>query len=188
MIAEATPIEGAYVMRLEKVTDERGFFARTFCVDEFAAAGIEETFVQQSMARNSCRGTLRGMHLQIAPYTEAKYVRCVRGRIFDAIVDLRPQSSSFRATFALELDGERGDAIFIPAGCAHGYQTLVDETDVLYAMSHRYVRRAGRSIRWDDPHLGIAWPIRPPILSRKDAEAPLLEEFLSEAQHEVERV
>lgn len=179
MIAEATPIEGAYVMRLEKVTDERGFFARTFCVDEFAAAGIDQTFLQQSLARNTRRGTLRGMHLQIAPYTEAKYVRCIRGRIFDAIVDLRPASPTYRATFAIELDDERGDAIFIPAGCAHGYQTLVDGTDVLYAMSHRYVKGAGRSIRWDDPALEIAWPLRPPILSEKDAVASTLEEFLS---------
>lgn len=179
MIAEATPIDGAYVMRLEKLVDERGFFARTFCVDEFADAGIDAVFVQQSLARNTRRGTLRGMHLQTAPYMEAKYVRCVRGRIFDAIVDLRPQSPSYRRTFAIELDDEGGDAIFIPAGCAHGYQTLVDRADVLYAMSHRHVKGAGCSIRWNDPALGIAWPIAPPILSEKDAAASTLEEFLT---------
>jgi dTDP-4-dehydrorhamnose 3,5-epimerase len=181
VIFEPTPIVGAYVIKLQPRSDERGFFARTFCIDEFAKHEIPVEFVQQSLARNAKRGTLRGMHLQLPPHAESKYVRCVRGRIFDAIVDLRPESSSYGVTFTIELDAERGDALFVPAGCAHGYQTLVDNVDVLYAMSRRYAPEAARSIRWDDPELALPWPIRPPILSDADRTAPLLKEFVAEA-------
>lgn len=178
---DPAPIAGAWIVRLEPRRDERGFFARTFCVDEFESAGLPATFVQQSLARSTLRGTLRGMHLQLEPHAEDKYVRCVRGRIFDAIVDLRPQSKTFRRTFTLELDAESGDALFVPRGCAHGYQTLVDETDVFYAMSARYAAHAARAIRWDDPALAIAWPIPNPILSEADRHAPGLAAALAEA-------
>jgi dTDP-4-dehydrorhamnose 3,5-epimerase len=181
VIFEATPILGAYVVKLERHADDRGFFARTFCVDEFTSAGlVTAEFVQQSLARNMRRGILRGMHLQIAPHAEAKYIRCVRGSIFDAIFDVRPDSASYRTSFAIELNAENGDALFIPPGCAHGYQALQDGTDVLYAMSSRYAPDAARSVRWDDPELSIAWPIRSPLLSGSDASAPLLREFLVE--------
>lgn len=180
MIFEPAPVVGAFVVKLERRTDERGFFARTFCVDEFAQHDVPRAFVQQSLARNARRGTLRGMHLQLPPHAEDKYVRCVRGAIFEAIADLRPSSASYRATFTVELDAERGDALFVPAGCAHGYQTLVDDTDVLYAMSARYAPESGRSIRWDDPELALPWPIRPPVLSEGDRTAPLLKDFLAE--------
>jgi dTDP-4-dehydrorhamnose 3,5-epimerase len=180
VIFDATPIAGAFVVRLDLRKDDRGFFARTFCVDEFEAHGITEALVQQSLARSVRKGTLRGMHYQREPHAEAKYVRCVRGRVFDAVVDLRPQSSSFRGVFTVELDAARGDALFVPAGCAHGYQTLVDDTDVLYAMSSRYAPHAARAIRWDDPALGIAWPIPSPILSDADRHAPDLQTALAE--------
>jgi dTDP-4-dehydrorhamnose 3,5-epimerase len=180
MIFEPTPIAGAFVVRLEVRADERGFFARTFCVDEFEAAGIVTSFVQQSLARSTRRGTLRGMHFQCEPHGEDKFVRCTRGGIFDAIVDLRPNSPSFRRVFTVELDAVTGDALFVPRGCAHGYQTLEDETDVLYAMSSRYAPQAARAIRYDDPALAIAWPLSEPILSAADRSAPGLAAALAE--------
>ena len=174
------PIADAYLIRLDPRRDERGFFARTFCVDEFEAAGVPSRFVQQSLARNIARGTLRGMHMQLEPHGEDKYVRCVRGRIFDAIVDLRPKSKTFLSTFTVELDADDGDALFVPHGCAHGYQTLTDFTDVLYAMSSLYAPHAARAVRWDDPALAIAWPIPDPILSDADRHAPGLSAVLAE--------
>jgi dTDP-4-dehydrorhamnose 3,5-epimerase len=174
------PLAGAMLVRLERRTDERGFFARTFCVDEFAAAGIPAEFPQQSIARSMRAGTLRGMHLQLDPHAEAKYVRCTRGSIFDAIVDLRPESPTFRQTAAVTLDADGGDALFVPAGLAHGYQTLVDDTDVIYSMSSRYAPAAARSIRFDDPLMQIAWPLGNPIVSAADRDAPGLEQFLRE--------
>ena len=181
MTFDPVPIKGACIVRIERHLDERGFFARTFCVDEFEAAGLPAVFVQQSLARSVRRGTLRGLHMQLEPHGEDKFVRCVRGRIFDAIVDLRPKSDSFRATFTIELDAESGDALFVPRGCAHGYQTLADDTDVLYAMTSRYAPHAARTIRYDDPALAIAWPIADPILSDGDRHAPGLEAALAEA-------
>jgi dTDP-4-dehydrorhamnose 3,5-epimerase len=174
------PLGGAFLVRLVQQADPRGFFARTFCVDEFAAAGLPGDFPQQSLARSERAGTLRGMHLQLAPHAEDKYVRCVRGRIFDAIVDLRPDSPTHAQTYAVTLDARSGDALFVPAGFAHGYQTLDDDTDVLYAMSARYAPAAARSVRWNDPELKIAWPIRDPILSDADRGAPGLAVLVSE--------
>ena len=174
------PLAGAHLVRPELREDERGFFARTFCTDEFAAAGLPVDFPQQSMARSRRAGTLRGMHLQLDPHAEAKYVRCVRGRIFDAIVDLRPDSPTFRRSTSVELDETGADALFVPAGFAHGYQTLADDSDVLYAMSARYAPAAARSIRWNDPALGISWPIAQPVLSALDRDASGLAEFLRE--------
>jgi dTDP-4-dehydrorhamnose 3,5-epimerase len=174
------PVAGAMLVRLEPRRDERGFFARTFCVDEFAAAGLPADFPQQSMARSARAGTLRGMHLQLDPYAEAKYVRCMNGRIYDAIFDLRPDSPTFRQGTAVTLDALEGDALFVPAGFAHGYQTLVDDTDVIYAMSSRFAPAAARSIKYDDPLMNIAWPLADPIVSRADRDAPGLEAFLRE--------
>jgi dTDP-4-dehydrorhamnose 3,5-epimerase len=174
------PLAGAYLVRLDLRPDERGFFARSFCVDEFANAGLPVDFPQQSLARSRRAGTLRGLHLQLEPHAEDKYVRCVRGRIFDAIVDLRPASPTYLQTASVELNEESGDALFVPAGFAHGYQTLRDDTDVLYAMSARYAPAAARSIRWDDPALQIAWPIAEPVLSAADRDAPGLDAFLRE--------
>jgi len=174
------PLVGAYLVRLEQREDERGFFARTFCIDEFAEHGLPAEFPQQSLARSRRVGTLRGMHLQLEPHAEDKFVRCVRGRIFDAIVDLRPASATYLRSACVELDEENGDALLVPAGFAHGYQTLRDDTDVLYAMSARYAPAAARSIRWNDPALNIAWPIDAAILSDADRNAPGLEQFLRE--------
>jgi dTDP-4-dehydrorhamnose 3,5-epimerase len=174
------PLAGAFLVRLDLHTDERGFFARSFCVDEFAAAGLPVDFTQQSIAPSRRAGTLRGLHFQAAPHAEDKFVRCVRGAIFDAIVDLRPASATYLQTTSVRLDEEGGDALFVPAGCAHGYQTLQDDTDVLYAMSARYAPQAAGAIRWDDPELNIAWPIAAAILSENDRNAPGLQAFLRE--------
>jgi dTDP-4-dehydrorhamnose 3,5-epimerase len=179
VIFEELPVAGAFVVRLEARSDERGFFARTWCEDEFQSAGIDVSFVQQSIARTTTRGTLRGMHIQLPPHSEAKYVRCVAGSIFDAILDLRPESKTYLQSASVVVDALAGDAVYVPAGCAHGYLTLSDHTDVLYAMSARYAPQAARSILWSDPALGISWPSTVPMLSPADRQAPTLEVFLA---------
>jgi dTDP-4-dehydrorhamnose 3,5-epimerase len=173
-------LAGAFLIRLERREDTRGFFARSFCVDEFAARGLPADFPQQSLARSTRSGTLRGLHLQLEPHAEDKYVRCVRGRIFDVLVDLRPESPTFLRSCAVELDAEGGDAVFVPRRFAHGYQTLADGTDVIYAMSSRYAPAAARSLRWNEERLGIAWPIPEPILSDSDRAAGSLDALLPE--------
>ena len=174
------PLEGLYLIRLQPHPDQRGFFARAFCVDEFGAAGLPTDFPQHNIARSLRTGTLRGMHMQLAPYGEDKYVRCVNGRIFDAVVDLREESPTYRKSTAVVLDAASGDALFVPQGFAHGYQALEPDTDVFYAMSARYAPKAARSIRWNDPALGIDWPIADPIVSEPDRNAPDLETFLTD--------
>ena len=173
-------VAGSYVVRLERREDERGFFARTFCVDEFAAVGIPSDFPQQSLARSKRAGTLRGMHLQLAPHGEDKFIRCTSGAIFDAFVDLRPASPTYLKHASATIGAEDGDALFVPAGCAHGYQTLANDTDVLYAMSQRYAPAAARSVLWSDPRLRIMWPLPDPILSDTDRDAPPLAILLAE--------
>ncbi|MGO9956927.1 MAG: dTDP-4-dehydrorhamnose 3,5-epimerase [Solirubrobacteraceae bacterium] len=161
MIFVDTPIVGARVIELELLTDERGAFARTFCAQTFAARGLDSRVDQCNTSFNERSGTLRGMHYQAAPHAEAKLVRCVRGAIYDVAVDLRPESSSFRRWFAVELSEESRRSFFIPAGCAHGFQTLRDGTEVLYQMSTPYVPGAGRGVRWNDPAFAIQWPDPP---------------------------
>ena len=179
---EFTPlaVDGAFLVRLSRHVDARGFFARSFCVDEFAEHGLPTAFPQQSLARSHRAGTLRGLHLQLEPHAEDKYIRCVRGQIFDAIVDVRPASPTYLQGASVELDAEGGDAIFVPRGVAHGYQTLVDGTDVLYAMSERYSLPASRAFRWNEPRFAIAWPIAEPILSDADRGAAGVEGLLEE--------
>ncbi|MGD1067083.1 MAG: dTDP-4-dehydrorhamnose 3,5-epimerase family protein [Vulcanimicrobiaceae bacterium] len=179
MTFEPLSIAGAFLIRSESLVDERGSFARLVCAEEFARAGLEAAFVQQSIARNHLRGTLRGLHLQLPPHAEAKYIRCIAGAMFDAVVDLRPTSPSYLQTAAVTIDADRGDAVFIPAGCAHGYQTLCDGTDVLYAMTTPYDPSSARVILWSDPRLAIAWPLEAPTLSPRDAAAPTLDAFLA---------
>lgn len=170
-----TPLPGAFVIQLERLTDERGGFARTFDADLFAQAGLDPRIAQCSLSSNLRAGTLRGMHFQTVPHGEAKLVRVVRGAAFDVIVDLRPSSKSYRAWFGVELTEDNDRALFAPAGCAHGFQTLVDDTEVLYQMSSPYVPSAGAGVRWDDPAFDIAWPPAPPAgrtICRRDAEYP----------------
>ena len=170
-----TPIGGAYVIDPELIVDERGAFARTFCAEEFAARGLDPRVAQCNTSVNTRAGTLRGMHYQAAPHGEAKLVRCTRGAIYDVAVDLRAGSDTYLRWFAVELTEENRRAFFIPAGCAHGFQTLLNASEVLYQMSAPYVPDAGRGVRWDDPGIGIEWP-DPPMsgrtISTRDAGYP----------------
>jgi dTDP-4-dehydrorhamnose 3,5-epimerase len=169
-----TPLPGAWTIELEELEDERGWFARTFDAVEFRKRGLNQDVVQCNASYNRRAGTLRGMHYQAAPYGESKLVRCVRGAIFDVAVDLRPDSPTFRDWHGVELSAENRRSFYIPAGLAHGFQTLTDETEVLYQMGNPYVPEAARGVRWDDPAFGIEWPVPddPLTISTKDASYP----------------
>ena len=172
MIVRPTPLDGLLVVEQERLADARGFFARTY------DAEVLGPVVQMSTSFNVSAGTLRGLHYQAEPHGEGKLVRCTRGAIFDAAVDLRPDSPTRHRWHAERLDVERGLAILIPPGFAHGFQTLVDNSEVLYAMSSPYVAGAERGVRWDDPALAIAWPEPPPrgrTISARDASYPDLD-------------
>ncbi len=170
-----TPIEGAFIIAPERHNDERGFFARTFCTHEFAAHGLDTTVAQCNLSHNAKRGTLRGMHYQRRPSSETKLVRCTRGAIFDAIVDLRPESPSYLTSFTVELSESNGLALYIPEMTAHGFLTLADDTDVFYQMGAVYAPEYAHGLRYDDPSIGIQWrePVR--VIAPKDLDWPLLE-------------
>jgi dTDP-4-dehydrorhamnose 3,5-epimerase len=172
VIFTATPIDSAVVVAPDRFGDERGHFARTYCAREFAEHGLDPAVAQCSTSFNARAGTLRGMHYQRNPHAEAKLVRCARGAIYDVALDLRADSRSFLCWHAVELTADNGLAYFIPAGCAHGFQTLQDGSEVFYQISMPYVPSAARSVRWDDPTFGIEWPEAPPggrIMSERDA-------------------
>jgi dTDP-4-dehydrorhamnose 3,5-epimerase len=168
----ATPLAGAWLIAVEPQEDERGSFARVWCAREFGAQGLDTRLVQASVSLNRRRGTLRGMHWQASPHEETKLVRCTRGAIHDVIIDLRPDSPTFTRHFAAELTADNRLALYVPQGLAHGFQTLADETEVLYQMSAFHVPEAGRGVRWNDPAFGIRWPIAPPVLNQRDATYP----------------
>lgn len=172
MIIEPTPLAGAYTVSPERLEDDRGFFARVFCREEFESAGIEPVFVQANLSYNRLRGTLRGLHYQHPPHQEAKLVRCLTGSLFDVIVDARPESQTFRQWFGVELSEANQLAIFVPRGFAHGLVTLQDETSVFYMASEFYAPGFEAGLRWDDPVLGIDWPIEPIAISEKDRTWP----------------
>lgn len=174
MIFQPTSLPGAYVVEVERLDDERGFFARTFCAAEFAAHGIDFEVQQSSISHNAKRATLRGMHFQSAPHEERKLVRCTAGAAFDVIVDVRPQSATYLQWFSVELSAANRRALYIPAGCAHGFLSLADDTEMAYSISIPFVAGAGRGLRWNDPKLGIGWPLRPAVISARDAEYALL--------------
>lgn len=162
------PLNGAYVVDLKLLEDERGFFARSFCRDEFTAHGLNPEVAQCNVSFNAKRGMLRGMHYQANPHAEDKLVRCTQGAIWDVIVDLRPGSVTFKEWFGMELSASSRQAIYVPKGFAHGFQTLEDNTEVLYMMSERYYPQSARGIRWDDPAFGIEWPLSAPSMSDRD--------------------
>jgi dTDP-4-dehydrorhamnose 3,5-epimerase len=171
VILQETPLQGAYIVVLEPLFDERGHFARTFDAETFAAHGLEPSIAQCNASFNQLAGTLRGMHYQTDPHGEAKLIRVTRGRIYDVIIDLRAGSPTLSHWFGVELDADSGRAVYAPVGFAHGFQTLVDESEVLYAMSHHYVAEAARGVRYDDPAFAIDWPEPPPggrIVSARD--------------------
>jgi dTDP-4-dehydrorhamnose 3,5-epimerase len=168
LIFKEIGFDGAYLIHLEKKDDERGFFARSFCEREFATHNLKLPNKQSSISYNKKRGTLRGMHYQVAPHEEAKVVTCVRGAIYDAIIDLRLGSPTYCKWFAIELNDRNYASLYIPGGFAHGFQTLADDTVVLYHMSEFYHPESAQGVRWNDPAFGIKWPLKKPILSAKD--------------------
>lgn len=167
-----TPLQDAYVIELEPRGDERGFFARAFCEDEFAKAGLVSRYVQMNNSLNTRKGTLRGMHYQLPPAAEVKVVRCLQGALFDVIVDLRPDSSTCGKWFGIELSGENRKMLYIPRGFAHGFITLRDNTEAFYMVSDAYTPGGERGLRYDDPRFGIEWPLKPEIVSEKDLSWP----------------
>ncbi len=175
MIFTETRLSGAYVIDLECINDERGFFARTWCRNEFDKHGLNSNLVQCNLSHNIKRGTLRGMHYQVAPYEEAKLVSCISGAIYDVIIDLRENSSTFKQWQAFELSAQNHRMLYIPEGFAHGFQTLQDNTSVFYQMSEFYHLECAKGVRWDDPVFGIKWLYEPPIISQKDKTYKLFE-------------
>ena len=172
MIFTATKLSGAYIIEPERAEDKRGFFARTWCVREFEEVGLSRRLVQASTSFNLHRGTLRGMHYQTAPFEEAKLVRCTSGAIYDVIIDLRPHSPTYRQHVAAALTAENHTMLYVPEGCAHGFQTLEDNTEVFYQMSEFYEPGHARGVRWDDPAFGIEWPAADRIMSERDQTYP----------------
>jgi dTDP-4-dehydrorhamnose 3,5-epimerase len=166
-------IPGVWIVEQERFADDRGYFARTWCADEFAAHGLISGLAQCSTSFNLRRGTLRGLHYQIAPYEEDKLVRCTRGAIFDVAVDLRPGSPTYRHWTSVELTEANGLAFYIPKGFAHGFQTLADNSEVFYQMPQTYQPAAGRGLRWNSPWCSVTWPLPDPNLSEKDRQAPM---------------
>jgi dTDP-4-dehydrorhamnose 3,5-epimerase len=182
MIFRETPLKGAYQIDLDVRPDVRGFFARTFCRREFESRGLDPGVAQCSLSYNRQRGTLRGMHYQQTPHEEAKLVRCVRGALYDVIVDLRRDSPTFRQWAAFELRAEPGrpaTMVYIPPGFAHGFQTLEDDTEVLYQMSEFHAPEAQRGFRWNDPAFAIRWPEPVQMISERDRTFP--DFFVTEA-------
>ncbi len=172
MIFRPTPIPGAQVIELERWSDERGFFARSWCREEFARAGIDAEMVQASVSHNRLAGTLRGLHFAWPPSREAKLVRCERGSVHDVILDLRPESPAFQRHFAVVLDDVQRNALYIPPGLAHGFQTLADDCGVLYMMTEAYRPELADGVRFDDPAFGIAWPRPVSSIAARDREYP----------------
>ncbi|UOD30850.1 dTDP-4-dehydrorhamnose 3,5-epimerase [Massilia violaceinigra] len=173
-----TALAGAFIIDIDPAEDERGLFARTVCDDEFARHGLVSRFVQQSVSWNRHAGTMRGLHFQMAPHQEIKLVRVTRGAVFDAIVDLRPHSATFGKTFHTELSAANRRQLYIPAGMAHGFQSLQADTEVFYQMSAPFNPASARGLRWDDAALAIPWPACDArIMSARDAALPLLHQL-----------
>ena len=168
-----TKLKGAFIIESEFLEDDRGFFARTWCRREFEAHGLNPRLLQCNISFNRRRGTLRGMHYQIEPHAEAKVVRCTMGGIYDVILDLRPDSATFKQWLAVELTAKNRRLLFIPVGLAHGFQTLVDQTEVFYQMFEFYHPECARGVRYDDPAFAIGWPLPVRIVSDKDMVYPL---------------
>jgi dTDP-4-dehydrorhamnose 3,5-epimerase len=169
---QATALEGAYLIEIEPRADERGFFARSFCRHEFEAHGLNPAVAQCNISFNVSARTLRGMHYQAEPFREVKVVRCTNGAIYDAVIDLRPDSATYRRWFGAELTADNRKALYVPEGFAHGYLTLTENTEVFYQVSEFYSPGHECGIRWNDPAFGIKWPTAPLVISPKDASHP----------------
>ena len=172
MIFTETPLQGAYLIDLERREDERGFLSRSFCEREFLAHGLETRWVQMNTSFTHRRGTVRGMHFQRPPHAEVKVVRCVRGAVQDVVVDLRAGSATLGQWFGIELDAKNRRMLYIPTGLAHGFQTLCDDTELLYQHSAFYAPGGEGGLRYDDAQIGIAWPLPPIAVSNRDRNLP----------------
>ncbi len=169
----ATGLSGAYIIEVEPLCDERGFFARSWCETEFAEHRLNACIKQCNISFNQLKGTLRGLHYQADPFGEVKLVRCTKGAIFDVIIDIRPDSPSYKQHFSIELNEDNRRMLYIPQGFAHGFQTLLDNTEVFYQMSTEYVAESARGLRWNDPAFGIEWPaVTKRIMSQRDEAYP----------------
>ena len=172
MTFRETKISGVFEVQIEPRNDERGFFARTWCQKEFRDQGLNSGLVQCSVSYNARKGTLRGMHYQAEPFPETKVVRCTRGAIYDVVLDLRPQSPTFKSWIAVVLTAENRDMVYVPEGCAHGFLTLEDRSEVFYQMSDFYSPESARGVRWNDPAFGISWPAEAEVISERDRTYP----------------
>jgi dTDP-4-dehydrorhamnose 3,5-epimerase len=172
MIFTEAPLSGAYLIEPEKRSDERGFFARIFCEKEFSEQHLASRFVQANNSLAQTKGTLRGMHYQLQPAAEVKLVRCIRGALYDVILDLRDGSPTFGKHFGIELTGENRKMLYVPKGFSHGFITLEDDTETLYFVDEFYSPERERGIRWNDPRFGIQWPLEPVVISEKDSSHP----------------
>lgn len=172
MIFTETSLAGAYVIDIEPRGDDRGMFARVFCKDELAEHGLDNEIVQANMSVTRDKGTIRGMHFQVDGAEEDKIIRCVRGRILDVFIDIRPGSPTYAQHEKVELDAESKRMAYVPKGFAHGFLTLTDDCEVFYQVTHAYAPDRERGIRWNDPRFGIDWGIEDPVLSPKDAALP----------------
>jgi dTDP-4-dehydrorhamnose 3,5-epimerase len=175
MIFLETKIAGAFEIQIEPSRDDRGFFARTWCEKEFRDHGLEHKLVQCSISFSPQKGTLRGLHYQAAPFQESKVVRCTQGAIYDVVVDLRPQSATFKSWIAVVLTAENHRTVYVPKGCAHGCLTLEDDTEVFYQMSEFSSPESARGVRWDDPTFRIVWPEKVVVISERDKSYPAFE-------------
>ena len=167
-----TKLPGAFEILIEEKTDERGFFARTWCQKEFESQGLAGKLVQCSLSFSKRKGTLRGMHYQIAPCEETKLVRCTQGAIYDVVLDLRPKSPAFKNWVAVELTAEKRNMVYVPQGCAHGFLTLEDQSEVAYQMSEFQSPESARGVHWDDPAFQIKWPAKVEVISERDRTYP----------------
>lgn len=172
MIYVPMPVHGAFIIAIEPLADDRGFFARSFCRDEFAARGLDPLMAQCSVSFNEHKRTLRGMHYQTSPHEEVKLVRCTAGAIYDVVIDLRPKSPSFTHWAAAELSADNHKAMYVPAGCAHGFLTLAAKTEVLYQMSQPFQPASAAGVRWNDPAFDIKWPGAVAVISERDNSYP----------------
>lgn len=172
MIFHDTPVAGARVLEVKRIEDHRGFFGRIWCQNELRQQGLKSEIAQANVGFSLKRGTLRGLHFQAAPHTEVKVVRCTRGSMFDVIVDLRPESPSYKRWFGIELSADNHKMLYVPEGCAQGYITLEDNTEMYYNTTEFYHPETASGVRFDDPEFGIEWPMAPAVISDQDRSWP----------------
>ena len=182
MIVHETKLAGAFIVELDRRTDLRGFFARSFCAAEFREHGIDFTPAQANISHSTLKGTLRGMHYQSAPVSETKFIRCIRGAVWDVIIDMRPESSTYRQHLGVELSADNGRAIYVPDNFAHGNQALTDDAELFYLMGGPYTPGHERAVRFDDPAIGIEWPLPVTVIDQKDSNWPLLDQLAAQGE------